>query len=66
MSVINVYVKRNAKGYVIVCLYVDDMIIIANNYNIKAKKNMLCKNLYMKGLDVIDMILGIKIYQDIG
>ena len=37
-----VYIKDTANGYVIVCLYIDDMLIIgSNNDIIKATKRML-------------------------
>ena len=36
-----VYIKNTSKGYVIVCLYVDDMLIIgSNNDMIKTTKKM--------------------------
>ena len=59
MNVINVYTQSE---YVIVCLYVDDMLIIgSNNDVIKATKKMLTNYFDMKDMDVIDVILGIKI-----
>lgn len=57
-----VYVKNTANGYVIVCLYVDDMIIISSNNDvIKATKKLLKNKFDMKDLGVADVILGIKI-----
>ena len=57
-----VYIKDIANGYVIVCLYVDDMLIICrNNDIIKATKRMLASKFDMKDLDVVDVILGMKI-----
>ena len=56
-----VYSKGNEKDYVMVCLYVDDMIIIGSKDNIKATKKMLSKNFDMKDLGVTDVILGMKI-----
>ena len=57
-----VYIKDTANGYVIVCLYVDDMIIIvSNNDIIKATKRMLTSEFDMKDLGVADVILGMKI-----
>ena len=57
-----VYVKSTDKGYIIVWLYVDDMLIIGNNNDmIKSKKKMLNKKLDMKDLGVADVILRIKI-----
>ena len=57
-----VYFKDTANGYVIVCLYVDDMLIIgSNNDIIKATKRMLTSEFDMKDLGVADMIIGMKI-----
>ena len=57
-----VYIKDAANGYVIVCLYVDDMLIIgSNNDIIKATKRMLTSEFDMKDLGVADVILGMKI-----
>ena len=56
------YIKDTANCYVIVCLYVDDMLIIGrNNDIIKATKRMLASKFDMKDLDVVDVILGMKI-----
>ena len=41
-----VYVKSNENDNVIVCMYVDDMLIIGSNINIiKVTKQMLANNL---------------------
>ena len=48
-----IYVKDTINGYVIVCLYVDDMLTIT--------KKMLFSKFNMKDLGVADVILGIKI-----
>ena len=57
-----VYVKNTTSGYVIVCLYVDDMLIMSNNNDIiKATKRMLNSKFDIKYLGVADVILGIKI-----
>ncbi|KAL6333744.1 hypothetical protein AAG906_028930 [Vitis piasezkii] len=57
-----VYVKNTQKGYVIVCLYVDDMLIIGSDTNmIKMTKQMLSSRFDMKDLGVADIILGIKV-----
>ena len=56
------YVKNTTSGYVIVCLYVDNMLIMgSNNDIIKATKRMLNSKFNMKDLGVADVILGIKI-----
>ena len=50
---------RNAS--IIVCLYVDDMLILGTNIEIiKSTKRMLSNNFDMKDLGVADVILGIK------
>ena len=57
-----VYTRNTQSEYVIVCLYVDDMLIIgSNNDVIKVTKKMLTSYFDMKDMGVIDMILGIKI-----
>ena len=57
-----VYVKNTDKGYVIVCLYVDDMLIIGSNIDmIKITKKMLNKRFDMKDMGIADVILGMKI-----
>ena len=57
-----VYIKYTDKGYVIVCLYVDDMLILGNNDEIiKATKSWLTSKFDMKDMGVADVILGIKI-----
>ena len=62
-----VYVKDTNNGYVIVCLYVDDMLILgSNNYIITTTKKMLSCKFNMKDLGVADVILGIKIFRTYG
>ena len=57
-----VYVKKTEHGYVIVCLYVDDMLTIGSDDKmITSTKNMLNLRFDMKDLTLIDVILGIKI-----
>ena len=57
-----VYVKNTERGFVIICLYVDDMLIMgSNNEVIKTTKKMLNNKFNMKDLGVADVILGIKI-----
>ena len=56
-----VYIKDTANGYVIVCLYVDDMLIIgSNNDIIKTTKRMLTSEFDMKDLGVTDVIIEMK------
>ena len=57
-----VYTKNTQSEYVIVCLYVDDMLIIGNNNDvIKATKKMLTSYFDMKDMGVTDVIFVIKI-----
>ena len=57
-----VYVKNTEKWYVIVCLYVDDMLIIgSNNKIIKTTKKMLNSKFDMNDMGKTDVILGMKI-----
>ena len=49
-------------GYVIVCLYVDDMLIIGSDDKmITSIKNMLNSRFNMKDMGLADVILGIKL-----
>ena len=57
-----VYVKDTIEGYVILCLYVDDMIIVGSNDKvIKSTKDMLNSKFDMKDMGLADVILGVKI-----
>ena len=57
-----VYVKNTDDGYVILCLYVDDMLITGSNDRmIKSTKDMLNSRFDMKDMGLADVILGIKI-----
>ena len=57
-----VYVKNIERGFVIICLYVDDILIIGSkNEIIKTTKDMFNNKFDMKDLGVADVILGIKI-----
>ena len=57
-----VYMKNVDMGYVIVCLYVDDLLILGNNNAIiKSTKDMLSSRFDMKDLGLADVILGVKI-----
>ena len=50
------------KGYVILCLYVDDMLIVGSNDEIiKSTKKMLNSKFDMKDMGVADVILGVRI-----
>ena len=57
-----VYVKDTSKGCVIICLYVDDILIMgSNNEIIKTTKKILNNMFDMKDMGVAYIILGIKI-----
>ena len=57
-----VYIKDVEHGYVIVCLYVDDMLIVGSDDKmITSIKNMLNSRFDMKNLRLANVILGIKI-----
>ena len=57
-----VYVKDVEHGYVIICLYVDDMLIVGSDDKmITSTKNMLNSRFDMKDLGLADVILGKKI-----
>ena len=57
-----VYVRYIEHGYVIICLYVDDMLIVdIDDKMITFTKNMLNSRFDMKDLGLVDIILGIKI-----
>ena len=57
-----VYVKNIEHGYVNVCLYVDDMLIVdSDDKMITYTKNMLNSRSDMKNLGLTNVILGIKI-----
>ncbi|KAD3640816.1 hypothetical protein E3N88_30039 [Mikania micrantha] len=57
-----VYVKNKRRGYVILCLYVDDMLIIGNDDQmIKSTKDMLKARFDMKDMGLADVIPGVKI-----
>ena len=57
-----VYIKDTPNQEVILCLYVDDMLIMSKDIaNIKATKRMLASKFDMKDLGVADVILDIKI-----
>ncbi|KAK6146304.1 hypothetical protein DH2020_020173 [Rehmannia glutinosa] len=57
-----VYIKGTTNDYIIVCFYVDDMLIMGSSHDLIMKtKNMLKKNFDMKDMGLSDVILGIKI-----
>ncbi|KAK6140627.1 hypothetical protein DH2020_025627 [Rehmannia glutinosa] len=57
-----VYVKGTSKAFVIVCLYVDNSLIMGSSHDtIMDTKRMLKKNFDMKDMGTADVIMGIKI-----
>ncbi|KAK8553243.1 hypothetical protein V6N13_024310 [Hibiscus sabdariffa] len=57
-----VYVKTTYIGYVILCLYVDDILFVgSNNEMVIRTKNMLNSRFDMKDMGLADTILGIQI-----
>ena len=57
-----VYYRFGGGEGVILCLYVDDILIFGTNLNvIEEVKNFLSKNFDMKDLGVADVILNIKL-----
>ena len=57
-----VYVKNTKHGYVVIFLYVDDMLIVdTDDKMIISTKNMLNSRFDMKDMGLGDVILGIKI-----
>jgi len=57
-----VYTKTVGNACIIVCIYVNDMLILGTNMeDIKSTKRMLSNNFDMKNLRIADLILGIKI-----
>ncbi|KAF3662699.1 hypothetical protein FXO37_12317 [Capsicum annuum] len=59
-----VYIKDTPNHQVIVCLYVNDMLIISRDISdINATKRMLESKFDMKDLGVADVILGIRIHR---
>jgi hypothetical protein len=53
-----IYMKNTYKIDVIICLYVDDMLILDNNdHIIKSTNKILTKKFDMKNLGVVDVIL---------
>jgi len=57
-----VYMKDTPNGYVILCLYVDDMLIAGSNEKmIRSTKDMLKARFDMKDMGLADVILGVQI-----
>lgn len=61
-----VYFKNTPNGYVIISLYVDDMLILGSDENIDSTMEMIKNNFEVKDMGVVDVILGIKIIKSSG
>ena len=63
MNAKNAYTSKiTPSGYVLLCLYVDDMLIIGSNKDmINRTKSMLSGKFDMKDMGLADVILGIKL-----
>ena len=60
-----VYVKRSKKSFLILSLYVDDILLAGNDMDmIVATKEWLSSNFEMKDMGEADFVLGIKIFRD--
>ena len=57
-----IYYKSNCNSHVIICLYVDDLLIFGTNLEIINATNMLLTNHFdMKGLEEANVMLGIRV-----
>ena len=60
-----VYSKFHKNQWVIICLYVDDMLIFGTDYeSIENTKNFLSSSFDMKDLGIADVILWIRIVRN--
>ena len=60
-----VYTKRSLDKFIIMWLYVDDILIVGNNKEyVKEIKGWLSSNFEMKDMDEVTYILGVKISRD--
>ena len=58
-----VYVKSIERDYIILCFYVNDMIILGNNNQmIKFTKKILTNKFDIKNLGVVDVMLRIRFF----
>ena len=57
-----VYIKDIENGYVILCLYVDDMFLVgSDDQMVTSTKKLLNSKFDMKDIRLVDVILGIEI-----
>ena len=53
-----IYVKEVENGYVILCLYIDDMLVVGNNDKmVRFTKNILKFSFELKDMGLVDIIL---------
>jgi len=60
-----VYYRYGSEEGVILCIYVDDILIFGTNLNvIKEVKDLLSNNFEMKDLEEADVILNVKLLRE--
>lgn len=60
-----VYIKKTKNDTIIVCLYVDDMLIMGTSKDIiNTTKKMLSDNFEIKDMGLVDIILGIRVKRE--
>jgi hypothetical protein len=60
-----VYIKQNKNDYVILCLYVDDIMILgSNNQVINITTSFLSENFDTKDFSLVNVILNIKLLKN--
>ena len=60
-----IYVKKSNRNFVILSLYIDDILLAGNNLEyVKTVKSWLSKSFDMKDMGEADYILGVKIQRD--
>ena len=61
-----IYTRRSDKGFTMIALYVDDLIIAGSNDHVIGEvKNTLRKKYKMKDLGLLNWVLGMEVIQDI-
>ena len=62
MQLINVFILNKLKMIVILCLYIDDIMILGSKIQvINITKSLLSKHFNIKDLSSVNVILGIKL-----
>jgi len=66
MQLINVFILNKLKMIVILCLYIDDIMILGSKIQvINITKSLLSKHFNIKDLSSVNVILGIKLLKKI-